>query len=206
MADIDLYLDPVCPFAWVTSRWLLAAATDGTHTVRLRQMSLAVLNDGHDVDADHTPMIERSRHLGRVFAAAADTGGPEAFTRLYDHIGTRLHEHGDDLGPEAIAASLTAVGLDPDLAKHLDDPLFDSAVTRSHEASQNALGGSGGSPIIVIDGHGFNGPVLTESPSTQRGPVLLDALVTAATTPGFAALHRPYQGPPRIETTDKAAH
>ncbi|MEU4711047.1 disulfide bond formation protein DsbA [Nocardia salmonicida] len=205
MADIDLYLDPVCPFAWVTSRWLLAASADSPHTVRLRQMSLAVLNDGDDVDADHKPMIERSRHLGRVFAAATDTGGPEAFARLYDHIGTRLHVHGDDLGPEALTASLTAAGLDPDLARSVDDSDLDNAVTRSHTASQNALGASGGSPIIVIDGHGFNGPVLTESPTKQRGPVLLDALVTAATTPGFAALHRPYQGPPKIEHTTESA-
>jgi hypothetical protein len=58
---------------------------------------------------------------------------------------------------------------------------------------------------VVIDGHGFNGPVLTESPTAHHGPVLLDALVTAATTPGFAALYRPYQGPPAIETTSAAA-
>ncbi|WP_280428553.1 disulfide bond formation protein DsbA [Nocardia brasiliensis] len=161
MAEIDLHLDPVCPFAWVTSRWLLAATAHGSHTVRLRQMSLAVLNEGHDVDVDHQPMIERSRHVGRVFAAASSTGGPEAFARLYDN-----------------------------------------AVTRSHEASQNALGGRGGSPIIAIDGHGFNGPVLTETPTATHGRALLDAVLTAAATPGFAALHRPYQGPPRIETTE----
>ncbi len=205
MADIDLYLDPVCPFAWVTSRWLLAAAEDGPHTVRLRQMSLAVLNDGRGVDADHQPMIERSRRLGRVFAAATDTGGPEAFARLYDSAGTRLHVHGDDVGPDTLAESLTGAGLDPTLARCVADPGFDHAVTRSHEAAQQALGGRGGSPIVVIDGHGFHGPVLTESPTAQRGPILLDALVTAATTPGFAALHRPYQGPPRIETSTEEA-
>ncbi|MEU4808060.1 disulfide bond formation protein DsbA [Nocardia fluminea] len=204
MAEIDLYLDPVCPFAWVSSRWLLAAAQDGPHTVRLRQMSLAVLNEGHDVDADHRPMIERSRRLGRVFAAAAATGGPEAFARLYDTAGNRLHVHGQDLGPAALAESLSAAGLDPALARYTDDTGLDSAVTRSHQASQDVLGGSGGSPIIVIDGHGFQGPVLTEAPAAEQGPVLLEALVTAATTPGFAALHRPYQGPPKIETTTEA--
>ncbi|WP_280267294.1 disulfide bond formation protein DsbA [Nocardia wallacei] len=204
MADIDLYVDPVCPFAWVTSRWLLAAA-DGTHTVRLRQMSLAVLNEGDDVAADHAPMIERSRRLGRVFAAATNTGGPEAFTRLYDTTGIRLHVHDDDLGPDPLAESLAEAGLDPALAQYAQDIGLDSVVTQSHEASQNALGGSGGSPIIVIDGHGFNGPVLTETPAAQRGRDLLNALVTAATTPEFAALQRPYQGPPRIETTTEAA-
>ncbi|MFD4077091.1 mycothiol-dependent nitroreductase Rv2466c family protein [Nocardia ignorata] len=68
-----------------------------------------------------------------------------------------------------------------------------------HKASQAALGGRGGSPIIVVDGHGFNGPVLTEQPSPDHGRDLLDAVVTAATTPGFTALHRPCQGPPTID-------
>ncbi|MFF7941488.1 disulfide bond formation protein DsbA [Nocardia gamkensis] len=202
MAEIDLYLDPVCPFAWVTSRWLLAATAHGPHTVRLRQMSLAVLNEGHDVDVDHQPMIERSRHVGRVFAAASNTGGPEAFARLYDSAGIRMHVRGDDVGPDTLAESLTDAILDPALAQYGDDPGLDNAVTRSHEASQNALGGRGGSPIIVIDGHGFNGPVLTETPTATHGRALLDAVLTAAATPGFAALHRPYQGPPRIETTE----
>lgn len=206
MAEIDLYLDPVCPFAWVSSQWLLAAADNGPHSIRLRQMSLAVLNEGHDVGADHKPMIERSRRLGRVFAAATEACGPEAFARLYADAGARLHVHGEELGPDALAASLTRAGLDPALAQHVDDPGLDSTVTRFHEASQNALGGRGGSPIIVIDGQGFSGPVLTESPTTQHGPALLDALVTAATTPGFAALHRPYHGPPTIARTHERAH
>lgn len=205
MAEIDLYVDPVCPFAWVTSRWLLAANHDGPHTVRLRQMSLAVLNEGNGVDSDHQPMVERSRRLGRVFAAATDGGEPDAFARLYDSIGTRLHVHRDVLGPDTLAESLTDAGLDPALSQFVNDASLDRAVTRSHEASQNALRGSGGSPIIVIDGHGFNGPILTESPTAQHGPGLLDALVIAATTPGFAALHRPYHGPPTIDATAEAA-
>ncbi|MDO3645717.1 mycothiol-dependent nitroreductase Rv2466c family protein [Nocardia mangyaensis] len=203
MTEIDLYVDPVCPFAWVTSRWLLAAAEGGPHTVRLRQMSLAVLNDGDDVDADHQPMIERSRRLGRVFAAATDTAGHDAFARLYETLGPRLHVHGDEIDTGVLIDALTDAGLDPALAQCAEDPTLDTELTRTHRASQDALGGSGGSPIIVIDGHGFNGPVLTESPTAQHGPALLDALVTAATTPGFAALHRPYQGPPRIQTTSE---
>ncbi|CCF62365.1 disulfide bond formation protein DsbA [Nocardia cyriacigeorgica] len=198
MAEIDLYLDPVCPFAWVTSRWLLAAAESGPHTVRLQQMSLAVLNEGGDVDADHKPMIQRSRRLGRVFAAATDTAGSEAFARLYETLGTRLHVRGDEIDHDAITDALTEAGLDPALAQRTDDTTLDAELANTHRASQDALGSAGGSPIIVIDGHGFHGPVLTESPTAQRGPDLLAALVTAATTPGFAALHRPYQGPPRI--------
>ncbi|MGV0688432.1 mycothiol-dependent nitroreductase Rv2466c family protein, partial [Mycolicibacterium thermoresistibile] len=165
-----------------------------------------VLNDGHDVAADHKPMIDRSRRLGRVFAAATRTGGAEAFARLYDVIGTRLHIQGDDLGPQEVAKSLTEAGLDPGLAEHLDSTSLDDDITGTHEVSQAALGSRGGSPIVVVDGRGFNGPVLTEQPRPDRGRDLLDALVTAATTPGFAALQRPYQGPPKIDAATEETH
>lgn len=77
MAAIDLYLDPVCPFGWVAAQWLLDAANEHRTPVTLRQMSLAVLNDGNDVDSHHRPMIDRSRRLGRLFAAVTDQHGPD---------------------------------------------------------------------------------------------------------------------------------
>lgn len=205
MADIDLYLDPVCPFAWVTSRWLLAAAEGGPHRVRLRQMSLAVLNEGREVDAGHRPMIDRSRRIGRLFAAAAETADPDAFARLYETLGRRMHPHRDELDPAAIEESLIDAGFDPELAKRQDYATLDASVARAHEAGQQALGGTGGSPIIVVDGQGFHGPVLTRIPAPTRGSALLEAIVTAATTPGFAVMQRPYQGPPAIDETTEAA-
>ncbi|MFI1920327.1 DsbA family protein [Nocardia sp. NPDC020380] len=204
MADIDLYLDPVCPFAWVTSHWLLAAADGTEHRVRLRQMSLAVLNEGHDVDEGHRAMMSRSRRLGRVFAAAGERGGSAAFAALYQAIGTRLHEQGRAVDIDSVGAALTDAGLDPALSQRLDDAGTDTEVARLHHASQDALGGRGGSPIVVVDGHAFLGPVLTENPGAKSGSGLLSAIVTAATTPGFAALHRPYQGPPVIRRTPEA--
>ncbi|MEU5760103.1 disulfide bond formation protein DsbA [Nocardia sp. NPDC047648] len=194
MADIDLYVDPVCPFAWVAAQWLLDSA-GADHVVTLRQMSLAVLNGDRDVDADHAPMMTRSRRIGRVFAAAVEQDGQAAFAPLYLALGLRLHvraQHVDD----AVATALDATGRDRTLLESLDDARYDAAVARAHHASQTALGGSGGSPIISIDGHAFGGPVLTEPPPARHAPELLDAIVTAATTPGFAALQRPYQGPP----------
>ncbi|MFI8975176.1 DsbA family protein [Nocardia asteroides] len=198
VADIDLYLDPVCPFAWVTAIWLREAAP--THTVTLRQMSLAVLNDGHDIDDGHRPMIERSRRAGRLFAAI-DSHGESTFAQLYQQFGQRLHAGGNPLD-HAAATALDAAGLDPALVTALDNPRHDPAVTRAHERSQSALGGRGGSPIIVIDGHAFNGPVLTAPPDPSTGRALLGALLTLANIPGFAALQRPYQGPPQHARTE----
>lgn len=200
MSDITLFVDPVCPFAWVSANWLLDAAGD-EHAVALAQMSLAVLNEGHTVDAGHAPMIARSRRVGRVFAAA--TAASAAFTPLYRALGSRLHPRGAGTDDDAVVvAALDAAGLDPALAAALDDPRYDPDVAVAHQASQDALGARGGSPIISVDGHGFSGPVLTARPPADRAHQLLDAVVAAATTPGFAALHRPYQGPPSFTATE----
>lgn len=203
MAEIDLYADPVCPFTWVTTRWLLENSVE--HTVMLRQMSLAVLNghnaDGNaDADADDNtdddPMFSRSRRIGRVFAAATSRFGPTAFASLYLALGPHLHPGTQETDEDAIAAALYASGFDPDLAEALNDESYDTNVHRAHEESQTALGGPGGSPIFAIDGHGFNGPVLTAPPKPDDAAALLSAVITAATTPGFAALQRPFDSPP----------
>nr|WP_231588673.1 hypothetical protein [Mycobacterium nebraskense] len=125
MAAVDLYLDPVCPFSWVTARWLLVAA-QSTHTqVALRQMSLAVLNEGQDADAKQQDMMERSTRLGRLFAAAVAERGPDAFAGLYDSIGRRIHVRREDLTAAGIREALAENGLEERLAEALDDSGFD---------------------------------------------------------------------------------
>ncbi len=199
MADIDLYLDPVCPFSWVTSRWLLDAAHTTRKPVTLRQMSLAVLNEGKDLEGKQKRMMERSRRLGRLFAAVAGKHGPDAFARLYDSLGTQIHVREDEITTDEVKELLAKCGLEESLCEALDDSTFDEEVKRNHQASQDALGGSAGSPIIAVDGRGFHGPVLTRIPSHEDGVRLLDAILIAAKTPEFATLQRPPQGPPVLE-------
>lgn len=192
MTTIDLYLDPVCPFAWVTSRWLLDAAEKTRRPVTLRQMSLAVLNEGQDADEAHRRMFDRSRRLGRLFAAVTDRYGSEAFARLYESIGTRLHDQKDQITPGVVAEVLSDLGFDESLSDSLDWAEHDEAVRRAHTASQDALGDEAGSPIIAIDGRAFFGPVLTGVPDPDDRVVLLDAVVSAAGVPEFAVLQRPH--------------
>lgn len=192
MTVIDLYLDPVCPFSWVTSRWLLEAAAETDRPVTLRQMSLAVLNEGGDVDEQHRQMLERSRRLGRLFAAVTDRYGPAAFARLYEAIGRRVHVQKEEITSDVVADVLAESGFEGSLVESLDRPEHDEAVGRAHEASRNALGEEAGSPIIVIDGRAFFGPVLTGLPEPQDRVVLLDAIVSAASVPVFAVLQRPH--------------
>lgn len=199
MSHVDLYLDPVCPFSWVTSRWLLDAA-HATHTpVALRQMSLAVLNEGKELEGKQERMMDRSRRLGRLFAAAVGKHGQDAFARLYDSLGTQIHVREDELTGDEIREILANCGLQESLADALDDSGFDEDVKRSHQAALDALGGSAGSPIIAVDGRGFHGPVMTRIPVLQDGVRLLEAVLVAAQTPEFATLQRPVQGPPTLE-------
>ena len=196
MTSIDLYVDPVCPFAWVTSRWLLDAAATTGRSVILRQMSLAVLNEGRDVAPAQRAKLEWSRRVGRVFAAATDKGGPGAFGDLYEALGALVHNGAGDVADSLVKEALAATSSSPELVDALDDPAWDDSVRAAHQRSQDALGGSGGSPIIAVDGRGFFGPVLTGLPARDAGIALLDAVVTAASMSEFAVLQRPYQGPP----------
>ncbi len=199
VADVDLYLDPVCPFSWVTSRWLLDAGRQ-THTpVTLRQMSLAVLNEGKDLEGKQKRVMERSRRLGRLFAAVVSKYGQDAFAQLYDTLGTQIHAREDELTTDEVKELLARCGLEESLCEALDDGSFDDEVRRTHQASQEAIGGSAGSPIIVVDGRGFHGPVLTRIPGHEDGVRLLEAILIAAKTPEFATLQRPPQGPPILE-------
>ncbi|OBH02637.1 DsbA family protein [Mycobacterium sp. E1747] len=199
MADVDLYLDPVCPFSWVTARWLLDAGHATDTPVALRQMSLAVLNEGQDADDKQRHMMERSTRLGRLFAAAVGERGPEVFAGLYASIGRRIHVDGEDLTAPAVRAALAENGLAEHLAEAQDDSGLDEAVKQAHQASQDALGDEAGSPIIAVDGRAFSGPVLTRTLKTPDAVRLLEAVFTMAAIPEFAALQRPYEGPPTIE-------
>jgi len=199
VADVDLYLDPICPFSWVAWRWLVDAA-HVTHTpVTLRQMSLPLLNEGKDLNENQQRMMDRSRRLGRLFAAVATEQGPDAFARLYDSIGTRMHVRREEVTPDVIREVLAENGLAEAFAAALDDSKFDQAVRQAHQVSQDVLGGSAGSPIIAVDGRAFFGPVMTRIPNKDDGVRLLEAVLTAASIPEFAVLQRPYQGPPILE-------
>ncbi|GAB3366420.1 MULTISPECIES: mycothiol-dependent nitroreductase Rv2466c family protein [Amycolatopsis] len=191
MNDVVLYGDPVCPFAWLAYRWL-----DGTRTeFPMRPMSLAVLNEGTEVAEAHRRRIEDSLRAGRVLAAIEDRS---AAARFHVALGRRIHEQRLPVDNALLRTALTAVGLPEDLAAKADCADLDPAVRAAHQASQDALGDTAGSPITAIGGRAFFGPVLTELPAPAEGQALLDALRTASAVPGFAELRRPRRGAPAM--------
>ncbi|BBY06853.1 mycothiol-dependent nitroreductase Rv2466c family protein [Mycobacterium noviomagense] len=155
-----------------------------------------MLNDGRDVAPAQRIKLEWSRRVGRVCVAATDEDAPSAFGKLYEALSARMHHSHADWTDAMVKEALAESGRSPALVGALDDPTWDDAVKAAHQRSQDALGGSGGSPIMAVEGRGFFGPVLTALPTRDDGRALLDAVVTVASAPEFAALQRPHQGPP----------
>lgn len=201
---IDCYVDPACPFAWATSRWLTDVA--GRHddvTLTLRQMSLAVLNAdaiaSGNMDPGMAHHMEISRAGGRLLAAAPD----ESFAELYAALGRRIHLDHADVDTDVARAALEECGLDPALAAAIDDPAHDAAVADAHAAAVAAYGEPSGTPLVTVDGRTFFGPVITEIPTGEAADDLLEALAVVARTPAFAQLQRPRSGPPTLTTTQE---
>ncbi|MFW0794064.1 DsbA family protein [Gordonia sp. CPCC 205515] len=193
---VDIYVDPACPFGWVTSRWLAGVAERRGVEVTWHQMSLAVLNDGREMDGAHAERMVTSRHAGRLLAATADLVPAKD---LYLALGRRLHTEGLALTDDVAAAALTECGLDSASTTAMYDDRWDDAVAEAHRRSQEALGGTGGCPITVVSGRAFFGPVLTEIPSTDEADRLFDGLVALSDAPAFAQMERPRVGPPKLE-------
>ena len=202
---IDCYVDPACPFAWATSRWLTDVA--GRHddvTLTLRQMSLAVLNadaiTGGDMDPGMAHHMAVSRAGGRLLAAAPD----DAFADLYASLGRRIHLDHADVDADVARAALQECGLDLALSAAVDDDRLDPAVAEAHAAAVAAYGEPSGTPLVAVDGRTFFGPVITEIPTGDAADDLLDAVAVIARTPAFAQLQRPRSGPPTLTTTQES--
>src|SRR5690348_4644603 len=132
LGTADFWFDPLCPFAWITSRWILEVEQVRDIEVRWHVMSLAHLNADRDISAEYRAMLEPAWGPVRVLIAASHKHGDEVLRPLYDAFGERIHLRKEKIGREMIDAVLAEAGLEPDLAEAMDDPSYDAAVIASH--------------------------------------------------------------------------
>ena len=189
-SQADFWFDPRCPFAWITSRWMLEVEKVRDIEVRWHVMSLAYLNQDKDIPDDYREMLATAWGPVRVLIAAEQKYGDDVLLPLYTAMGNRIHLEKRDIDRTLIEEALAEAGLATDLADAMDDEFLDEAVAESHHAGMDAVGDDVGTPTIHINGVAFFGPVLTKAPRGEEAGRLWDGCVAVASYPYFFELKR----------------
>ncbi|MBR7837306.1 DsbA family protein [Actinospica durhamensis] len=187
----DLWVDPLCPWAWMTSRWLIEVEKQRPVDVRFHVMSLSVLNSGRDeLPEQYKEMLQRGWGPVRVLIAAQHKHGDEVVRPLYDALGSRRHIGKQEFNRETIEAALAEVGLPTELADAADTDAYDEALKASHHAGMDQVGMDVGTPVIATEGVAFFGPVVSPAPKGEAAAKLWDGVLLVAGTDGFFELKR----------------
>ena len=198
----DLWFDPICPFAWMTSRWLLQVQQVRDVSVKFHVMSLSVLNEGReDISQRYKEMLDRGWGPVRVVIAAEEKFGNEVVADLYTALGTRIHLQDHDLNRDLYVAALDEVGLPVELADAAESIDYDEALRASHHAGMDPVGEDVGTPVIHAPGPdggtvAFFGPVVSPAPKGEAAGKLWDGVLLVAATDGFFELKRTRTRPP----------
>jgi hypothetical protein len=192
---VDMWFDPICPWAWMTSRWLLEVEKVRPLDVTFNVMSLSVLNEGRELPEQYRDLMSKGWGSVRVCIAAAEAAGPQVLRDLYTALGNRIHLQNHELGDQLYRESLAEVGLDEALADAAGSEAFDTALRASHDAGMKPVGTDVGTPVIHAPGPdgtpvAFFGPVVTPAPKGEAAGRLWDGVLLVAGTPGFYELKR----------------
>ena len=187
---VDFWFDPLCPWAWMSSRWLLEVEKVRRIAPSFHVMSLAYLNEDKDIPESYREMLRPGWGPVRVAIAAAEAEGDDILLPLYTAMGNRIHLQGRDIDRSMIEESLAEVGLPAGLADAMDDSSYDDAVRKSHHRGMDQVGTEVGTPVISVDGVAFFGPVVTPAPKGEDAGKLWDGVLLVAGTPGFYELKR----------------
>jgi hypothetical protein len=187
---VDFWFDPRCPWAWLTSRWMLEVEKVRPVKTVFHVMSLSVLNQGREVSEDYQRSLDAGWAPVRVALAVEQHYGQEQLSAFYTAIGTRLHPQHEELNRGTIEAALTDVGLPPELADAGETGDNDDALRASHHAGMDPVGMDVGTPVIHVAGVAFFGPVMSPAPTGEEAGTVFDGVLQLASYPGFFELKR----------------
>ena len=184
------WFDPTCPWAWMSSRWMLEVEKVRDVDVEWHVMSLAYLNEGRDMTESYADLMRRAWGPVRVVTAAAELHGDAVVLPLYTALGTRIHVQREQDFGAAVEGALADVGLPADLAAAQHSTEWDEALIKSHHAGMDQVGMDVGTPTISVDGVAFFGPVVSPAPRGEAAGRLWDGVLLVASTDGFFELKR----------------
>ena len=188
--QVDLWVDPACPWAWVTSRWLLEAQKVRDIDIKFHVMSLAVLNEGREMPEKYVDLMQKAWRPVRVLIAAEQRHGNEVVEKLYSAMGSQYHIKSEKDIDVLISESLKEAGLEADLADAQHSTDFDEALKKSHHQGMDPVGMDVGTPVIHFGDVAIFGPVVTPAPKGEAAGKLFDGVSLVAGTPGFYELKR----------------
>jgi hypothetical protein len=213
-SDLHFYFDPVCPFAWMTSKWVRVVARQRDYTVDWRFISLRILNAHIDYDAHFPPEYEAGHTAGlrllRVAARTRAEHGRDAVGSLYEAIGTRIFDTSREVDPlsgadqgarRVLEPLLRKAGLPVELVEALDDTSLDDEIRLETEEALALTGRDVGTPILHFNppgGTAFFGPVISRLPSADDAGRLWDHVIGLAEFGGFAELKRSLRERPQL--------
>jgi protein-disulfide isomerase-like protein with CxxC motif len=190
---VDFWFDPICPWAWITSRWMLEVEQVRQVSTRWHIMSLAHLNlaqhEGKGLSEEYRERMEQAWGPVRICAAAAAEKGDDVLLPLYTAIGTRFHNEGRR-GLESLREAVAEVGFPESLLEAAQVTDYDEAIKESHQRGMDQVGLDVGTPVISVGGHAFFGPVVTPIPRAEAAGKLWDGLLLVTGTDGFFELKR----------------
>ena len=188
---VDFWFDPLCPWAWIASRWMLEVEKIRPVAPRWHVMSLAVLNEGKEgMPERYQELMAQAWGPVRVCIAAEQKFGPDVLLPLYTALGTRFHQEQAPKDRATVEAALAEAGLPENLADAMDDSSYDEALRASHHDGMDRVGYEVGTPVISVDGVSFFGPVISPIPRGDDAGRLWDGVLAVAGTDGFFELKR----------------
>lgn len=196
---VDFWFDATCPFAWITSRWIKEVEKVRDIEVKWHAMSLAVLNEGRDLDPEYRKIIDKAWLPARAVIQVQQRYGKEALDDFYTALGTQIHNQGNKDYPAVVAQVLEDLGYDAEILQAAQTDELDDQLRASHEEGISLVGDEVGTPVVAFAGTAFFGPVMTRIPRGETAGQIFDGAVAMSSYPYFYELKRSKNTTPEFD-------